>query len=461
MKCFKVYTNQIESRIDPLYYAKDLFSFIEFLPYQILEIEKVVEYLKTGFAAGSKIQDEIEKGIIQIRPTNIGEDRLLKFDKNIYVKMDYPNQADYISKKEILFNNTNSQELVGKSAYFNIKGNYVCSNHITRIKVKEEIILPQYLWIILNIYQKEKMFYVLCTNWNNQSGINIELLKKLKIPVPPLETQNKIVEIMDNAYSVIKEKEKEAKNLIDSIEEYILSELNIEIPKIKNSLTYVSNLAELKNNRIDTYYYLPKFEEIKKSIYGGKYEVVNLEDSFENDMIKGILPKENEKDGDLKVLKIKNILNNGLIDISDFATAKNIFKEDHKIHKGEIIIVITGATIGKVGLWTSNENIYLGGDMVKFKTNEKYNPYYVQTFLLTQLGQYEIKREITGATNGHLSISNLRLINIPRPPITIQDTISYEVKKRIQKTYQLNKEAKNILDEAKKEVELIIFTRLI
>jgi type I restriction enzyme S subunit len=114
-----------------------------------------------------------------------------------------------------LFNNTNSQELVGKTAILKESKTLFFSNHITRIKVNKEKALPDYLWIILNIYQRKNVFYSICTNWNNQSGIGIELLKSLKIPLPPKEIQQQIVDIYNHAVEEKRAKEQEAKELLE------------------------------------------------------------------------------------------------------------------------------------------------------------------------------------------------------------------------------------------------------
>ena len=47
-------------------------------------------------------------------------------------------------------------------------------------------------------------------------------------------------------------------------------------------------------------------------------------------------------------------------------------------------------------------------------------------------------------------------LNIPLLPLEVQDKIAEEVKRRMQRTEQLQKEAKEILENAKKEVENII-----
>lgn len=88
-KCFLVWDNEVVQRLDPLYYAKDVFSFLKEFSYDVKPLEGITYYLKTGFAAGSSQQEAVDKGIIQIRPTNIDELGLLRFDKNIYLKKEY------------------------------------------------------------------------------------------------------------------------------------------------------------------------------------------------------------------------------------------------------------------------------------------------------------------------------------------------------------------------------------
>jgi len=213
---FVVYADEIEGRIDPLYYSSDVFQLLRKLKFEIKTIGEIAIYIKTGFPAGASLQSHNEQGIIQIRPTNINENNLLVFEKNVYIKPEIAEKkkSELLKKGEVLFNNTNSQELVGKTAYFDLDGDYFCSNHITRIKVNKDIILPEYLCILLNQYQRNKVFYKLCTNWNNQSGINIELLKTIKIPLPPLEIQNKIAEEVKRRMQKAEQLQKEAKEVL-------------------------------------------------------------------------------------------------------------------------------------------------------------------------------------------------------------------------------------------------------
>jgi len=117
MQCFSIRSVNIEDRLDPLFYSQDILSLIKSSKYDKYPLCDIVDYLKTGFAAGKSEQSDSDTGIIQIRPTNINEDRLLCFDKNIYINPDNVNLKgqNLLRIGEVLFNNTNSQELVGKT----------------------------------------------------------------------------------------------------------------------------------------------------------------------------------------------------------------------------------------------------------------------------------------------------------------------------------------------------------
>jgi type I restriction enzyme S subunit len=187
------------ARWDPLFHQTDVFGFIRHSTYPLTALGRLVRQLRTGFAIGRDGQVEAGNGIIQIRPTNINDDREFIFQRNVYVSSDEGSQRaqDLLKRGEVLFNNTNSQELVGKSAYFDFDGEYFCSNHITRIVTNPDIINPQYLWYLLNMYQRRRVFFKLCTNWNNQSGIGPDILQRIPVPLPSLQRQAEVVAKLD------------------------------------------------------------------------------------------------------------------------------------------------------------------------------------------------------------------------------------------------------------------------
>jgi restriction endonuclease S subunit len=183
-------------RWDPLFHQADVFAFVRDANSKLIKLGHLVNYFNTGFPAGRGDQaDKDDGGVIHIRPTNMSSDRELIFNRNVYIDPVElkARKADVLKRREVLFNNTNSQEQVGKTVWFDLEGDYFSSNHITRIGTKSAELDPQYLAYILNLYQRKKAFFKLCTNWNNQSGVGSDILQHIPIPVPNPARQAEIV----------------------------------------------------------------------------------------------------------------------------------------------------------------------------------------------------------------------------------------------------------------------------
>lgn len=230
-KIFLLWSDEIVERLDPLYYAGDVLDFIRTSKFEVVELGQVITFIKSGFAAGKQNQDELADGPIQIRPTNIDQFGGLKFDKIITLPKELLKERpqDIIQRGEVLFNNTNSQELVGKTVYFDLDGNYFCSNHVTRIRTDKSKLLPQFLWLLLNTYQARNVFYRICVNWNNQSGVNVKLLKTLQIPLPSISKQREAIQFVEDAHAEKRKKEEEIKKILASIDDFVLGELGISV----------------------------------------------------------------------------------------------------------------------------------------------------------------------------------------------------------------------------------------
>lgn len=252
-KVFIVNRSEIENRLDPLYYGSDFTKFFKH-PYSV-RLKDVCINFSSGFGAGKNEQTTKDNGYIQIRPTNIDNDGFLKYEKNVYVPLH--KGVPFVKKGTVLFNNTNSQEWVGKTALLQEDSKLYTSNHITSIIVNYSKVISEYLWIVLNIYQRNKVFYSICTNWNNQSGVGIDLLQSVKVPIPPISSQQEIVDYYISACNEKQEREIEAQQLLDSIDTYLLDELGVSLPEVRNELkdrVFLLNRSELEGRFDPTVY---------------------------------------------------------------------------------------------------------------------------------------------------------------------------------------------------------------
>ncbi|HIH69718.1 restriction endonuclease subunit S [Methermicoccus shengliensis] len=189
--------------------------------WEVVRLEDVTIDIQQGFASGKRD----ENGVIQLRMNNITTDGRIVLDS--YIKVPIPDNIDrYLLKPEdILFNNTNSVDLIGKTAIFRGECNFCTySNHITRIRVDKTKVVPE--WILYNFIKKwqGKYFRQICVRHVGQAGIRSEDLRNTKLPLPPLEEQRKIAEILSTVDKKL-ELERKRKEKLERIKKGLMNDL--------------------------------------------------------------------------------------------------------------------------------------------------------------------------------------------------------------------------------------------
>lgn len=156
-------------------------------------IKDIAIDLRAGFASGQSGVDTV--GVPHVRPMNINEDgRFIAEGMKSISEDEYKGREEYALKPgDVLFNNTNSVELVGKTCLIEapIRGGF--SNHMTRIRVNRDICIPRFLSLLLHSAWRKGQFIERATRWVGQAGINTKSLGDFEIPLPPLEVQKEIV----------------------------------------------------------------------------------------------------------------------------------------------------------------------------------------------------------------------------------------------------------------------------
>lgn len=161
------------------------------MSYPRKKLEVLIAEASPGFASGERDP----KGVVQLRMNNVGRNGEFVWDSFLRVPSDEETTEYYALRSgDILFNNTNSTELVGKTALFTgHTETVVFSNHFTRIRTKPDLLEPGYLSRWLNLQWRKKVFEDLCNRWVGQSAIKLDALLPLEIPLPPLTKQREIV----------------------------------------------------------------------------------------------------------------------------------------------------------------------------------------------------------------------------------------------------------------------------
>ena len=94
---------------------------------------------------------------------------------------------------DVLFNRTNSKELVGKTCVYNRDEMMVLAGFVIRVRVNEKV-LPEFLSAFLNTDFSKKMLLGMCKTAIGQANINAQELQNIGLYVPPIDLQQEFVD---------------------------------------------------------------------------------------------------------------------------------------------------------------------------------------------------------------------------------------------------------------------------
>lgn len=174
-------------------------------------LAELIREADPGFASGERSPD----GVLQVRMNCVDNDGGLDLAVAPRVPA-IPRLSRYLLEPgDVVFNATNSPELVGKCAFFAGSAEPVAfSNHFLRLRVRPDRLDPSYLVRWLAHEWKRRVFQGMCTQWVNQASIRKERLLQLRLPLPSLAEQRRIAAVLDKADG-IRRKRRRSLRLLD------------------------------------------------------------------------------------------------------------------------------------------------------------------------------------------------------------------------------------------------------
>ena len=97
-----------------------------------------------------------------------------------------------VRRGDVLFNRTNSKELVGKTCVYNRDEMMVLAGFVIRVRVTDRI-LPEFLSAFLNTDFSKQMLLGMCKTAIGQANINAQEMQNIGLYLPPIELQRQFV----------------------------------------------------------------------------------------------------------------------------------------------------------------------------------------------------------------------------------------------------------------------------
>jgi restriction endonuclease S subunit len=207
-----------------------------------------------GFPCGSHNCDG--EGIPHIRPFNIQPNGKISLEQIKSIPLDLASRKPTLCQGDIVFNNTNTKELVGKCAVWEGNQEFVFSNHMTRIRVHDKHIDNAYLnFAILHHWFTGKS-EMLARSHVAQASIIGERFREILLPWRSTNEQALIANLLTQTHRAISFQEKQIHNTLQ-LKSVVMNELftpaNLqnEMPESYVSLDQICDLISIQINPQD------------------------------------------------------------------------------------------------------------------------------------------------------------------------------------------------------------------
>ena len=186
--------------------------FGEFRAYPFKIFEELIQEQKLGVVKSSSQQNPLFK-YNYFKMNNITLDGNSDLSEVVKVNASEEEVKEFsLQKYDFLFNTRNTPELVGKNCVFRDNRLFLFNNNIMRIRFKNEI-KPNYINFLFNTSEYKQKLNQIKTGTTSVCAIYYKNLKKIKIPIPPIELQNQFALIVEKVESLKENQQKSTEDI--------------------------------------------------------------------------------------------------------------------------------------------------------------------------------------------------------------------------------------------------------
>ncbi|UCH94021.1 MAG: restriction endonuclease subunit S [Candidatus Aminicenantes bacterium] len=384
-----------------------------------------------------------EDGILTIDVLNMYSKNIFIPLKNLYRVNKKINNDYFLKYGDILFVRSSvKREGVGwASAFREINEPVTFCGFIIRCRLKCEEIIPEFVTYFL----RKKTTRELIINKSSQvtiTNISQSSLKEILIPLPPLNEQKRIVEKIEELYSILDAGIAAMERVLEKIKNY---------RRIVLKHAFAGKLTEKWREKNKDQLELDYSSIVNKIPKGW---ILGRLGDFSSLITKGESPKWqgfNYVDEGILFIRSENVLW-GKLNISNALKIPLEFHSKLKrsqVKANDVLINLVGASIGRccvAPLNISELNINQAVALIRTK-NEVYQTY-LMYFLISPESQKKIQEGKVETARANISLTDLKSFIIPIPKIKEQKKIVEEIESRFEKADRVEQVVKGCLKKA-------------
>lgn len=313
--------------------------------------------------------------------------------------------------------------------------------HVGIIRIKEELTPSVVSTFLLSKYGRNQTIRE--STGNVQLNLFLYKIRAIKIPKFSSEFQN----IIEDDYNFAQNLLINSKSYYIQAEDILNKELNIT--NVENSKNYsIKSLSEsfVKSKRLDAEYYQDKYDSFEKAIrnYHNGYSTLN-------NFFKNISDKCSKNLPEYSYVEI------GDINVETGDASYNIIKtkelpENAKVmaQKGDILVSTVRPNRGAIAIL--QDAFLVSGAFTVLRSNGAYSSQTLQVLLRNKIYKEWLLKFNVGTSYPVIKDADILNLEIPLIPIDLQ----YQISQKVQESFKLRKQSKDLLNKAVKAVDIAI-----
>jgi type I restriction enzyme S subunit len=327
-------------------------------------------------------------GVPVLRMNNITYSGALDLTDMKHVEMPGEDFEQYsVRRGDLLFNRTNSQELVGKMGVWNRDEQVAFAGYLVRLRLKPDSADPAFVGAWFNTPEMKALLRTRAKPSINMSNINATEVLKFPVVLPPLAEQRRIAEVLDRA-EALRAKRRAALAQLDSLNQSLFLDL---------------------------------FGDPATNPKGWAIRVIR-------DLLESASYGTSEKSGatgEFPVLRMNNISRTGEIDFTDlkFMDLEASQHDRYLVRTGDVLFNRTNSVdlVGKTAVCREMKPVAYAGYLIRLRVTKENHPEFLSAFLNSGYSKAMLRgmcKSIIGMAN--INATEIQNMKIPHPPLELQ-----------------------------------------
>lgn len=375
-------------------------SCLESLPtgWKFVTLEEVATEFRYGTSAKTSVENQ---GVPVLRMGNLTSLGEIKLDSLKYLPEGHPDLAETgLREGDLLFNRTNSFELVGKSAVYS-GSPMPCSfaSYLIRVRLGPRC-FPKFLAFALNSHIGRSWIKEVVSQQVGQANVNGTKLRSFRFPLPPIDEQHHIVAEIEKQFTRLDAAESALSTAAVRLKRYRSAALEAATGPSEWKRVPLSEISEIQGG-------------IQKQ------------------------PKRTANKNAYPFLRVANVLR-GSLDLEDVHMVELFAGELDRLRlrTGDLLIVEGNGSpneIGRMAVWNGTiDNCVHQNHLIRARLNQDMSSAFVSAFWNSPSGRAAVTA-VASSTSGlyTLSVRKVGMIPVPKPSLDEQMTAVARIERQL------------------------------